>query len=185
MSFWELAFIAVGLSMDALAVSVCKGLAAERVSFRSCVASGMYFGLFQALMPLTGYLLGQGFSDEITAVDHWIAFLLLTVIGLKMLYDARSPHPAHNSSFSPQIMLPLAVATSIDALAIGVGFAFLQVSILHALLIIGIVTFALSALGVWLGGMAGIRFRSRAELLGGAILIVMGLKILTEHLRNL
>lgn len=185
MSLWELAFIAFGLSMDALAVAVCKGLASEKPSYRSCVITGLYFGVFQALMPLTGYLLAQGFSGSISTVDHWIAFLLLTAIGVKMLFDMRSPHPVHNSSFAPSIMFPLAIATSIDALTIGAGFAFLQINILPALLIIGFVTFILSALGVRLGALAGLRFRSRAELLGGIILIAMGVKILIEHLNSI
>lgn len=185
MSFWELALIAFGLSMDALAVAVCKGLASEKPSYRSCIITGLYFGIFQALMPLTGYLLAQGFSGSISAVDHWIAFVLLTVIGLKMLFDMRSPNPAHNSSFTPSVMLPLAIATSIDALTIGAGFAFLQINILHALLLIGSVTFILSALGVRLGALVGLRFRSRAELLGGMILIAMGAKILLEHLNSI
>lgn len=183
MGIGALFWIAVGLSMDAMAVSACKGLAAERIRFSQCMAAGLYFGLFQALMPLCGYLFGRGFSDEITSVDHWIAFLLLSVIGGKMLLDSRRPDPAQNSSFSPRVLLPLAIATSIDALAVGVSFAFFQVNILTALLIIGLVTFILSSLGVLIGSRAGTRLHARAQVTGGVILILMGLKILWEHLK--
>lgn len=182
MSFCELALIAIGLSMDAFAVAICKGLAVKTITPRVYIVSGLYFGLFQALMPLIGYSMGRSLSEEIAALDHWIAFLLLAVIALKMLYDARKAQPLQNDSFSPRVMLPLALATSIDALALGVGFAFLHVNLFQMVAVIGSVTFILSAIGIRIGAIAGIRFRSKAELLGGIILFLMGIKILAEHL---
>ena len=178
----ELFVISIGLSMDALAVSICKGLSAEKITFRHCALTGLYFGVFQALMPLTGYLLGSGFSDRISPVDHWIAFLLLTVLGVKMMLDARRTEDRLDASFSPRSMLPLALATSIDALAVGAGFALMNIPILPAVSLIGAVTFLLSALGVRLGSLFGNRFRAPSQLAGGLILLFMGFKILIEHL---
>ena len=182
MNLIELIIVSVSLSMDALAASICKGLAAERIRLRQCILTGLYFGSFQALMPLTGYLLGSGFSDQITAIDHWIVFLLLTVIGGKMIFDSRCGDDALSSSFSFQAMLPLAIATSIDALAVGAGFAFLNLRILPAVSLIGGITFLLSALGVRIGSLFGSRYRAAAQLTGGIILLFMGAKILLEHL---
>lgn len=184
MGFLELFFIAVGLSMDALAVSICKGLTARRGSPSGCLAAGLYFGGFQALMPVLGYLLGSGFAAFVERVDHWIAFGLLAVIGGNMVREALSPgeEESLDGSFGPRAMLPLAVATSIDALAVGVTFAFLGVSILPAAGLIGCTTFFFSAAGVWLGGAFGARYKAKAELLGGVVLILMGAKILLEHL---
>ena len=178
----ELFVISIGLSMDALAVSICKGLSAEKITLRHCALTGLYFGVFQALMPLTGYLLGSGFSDHISPFDHWIAFLLLTVLGVKMILDARRAEDRLDSSFSPRCMLPLALATSIDALAVGAGFALMHVSILPAVFLIGIVAFFLSASGVRLGTLFGNRFRAPSQMAGGLILLFMGSKILIEHL---
>ena len=178
----ELFVIAVGLAMDAFAVSICKGLASREVRPLQCLTVGSYFGFFQAAMPLAGYLFGVSFSSLIASVDHWIAFLLLAAIGLKMMMDAREHDAFPDPSLSPRAMLPLAVATSIDALAVGVSFAFLQVRILPAVALIGAVTFCLSALGVRLGGVFGSRFHAPAERTGGGILILMGAKILLEHL---
>ncbi len=177
-----LTIIAIGLSMDALAAAVCKGLSSKQTGVRECVLTGLYFGSFQAIMPLTGYLLGSGFSDRITAVDHWIAFLLLSVLGIRMLIDARGADDALDASFAPRAMLPLALATSVDALAVGAGFAFLNIDIIPAVLLIGLITFALSALGVRLGSLSGSRCRSAAQLAGGIILLLMGAKILFSHL---
>ncbi len=182
MSLIELFAVAVGLSMDACAVSISKGLVASPVRMRHCLATGLCFGLFQAGMPLAGYVLGDRFASEITLIDHWIAFLLLSVIGVRMLIDARGGGDAVDDSFTFRSLLPLAIATSIDALAVGVGFAFLKIRILPAVSLIGAVTFTLSALGVKLGSAAGIRFRAAAEAFGGFILLLMGVKILLEHL---
>ena len=182
MNFLELFLIAVGLSMDAFAVSVCKGLSVRKVELRHALLAGLYFGGFQFLMPVIGWLLGVRFEQLIQSIDHWIAFGLLTVIGLSMIRESRSKAEELNDDFGFKTMLLLAVATSIDALAIGVTFAFLQVSILPAAGLIGVTTFLLSALGIWIGSVFGARFKSGAELAGGVILILIGLKILLEHL---
>ena len=182
MSLWELFLVAVGLSMDAFAVSVCKGLSVPKVTIRHSLICGIYFGLFQALMPLLGWLLGVQFQGMITSVDHWIAFVLLAIIGTNMIRESRSEEGDVDSSFTLRAMLPLAVATSIDALAVGVTFAFLRVLILPAVVFIGLTTFLLSAAGVRVGAVFGARFRWGAELAGGVILILMGTKILLEHL---
>lgn len=181
MSLLELFAIAVGLSMDAFAVSVCKGLSLRRYGPGRSLTAGIYFGGFQALMPLIGWALGVRFQQAIANVDHWIAFGLLTLIGINMLREARQEGDSLDEAMGPAAMLPLAVATSIDALAVGVTFAFLQVSILPAVSFIGVTTFVLSALGVWVGSAFGARWRERAEQAGGIILILMGIKILAEH----
>ena len=178
----ELFLIAVSLSMDAFAVSVCKGLSVGRPQLRHCLSCGIWFGLFQALMPLLGWLLGVRFQGLIVSVDHWVAFVLLGVIGFNMVRESRGGEAEElDCSFSPRAMLPLAVATSIDALAVGITFAFLQADILPAVIFIGVTTFALSFAGVRMGSVFGSRYRSRAELAGGLVLIGMGLKILLEH----
>lgn len=182
MSLWELFIIALGLSMDAFAVSICKGLAVGKVRAGHMAVTGLYFGGFQALMPLLGYLLGSRFRELIVRFDHWIAFVLLAVIGANMVREAFAGPEKLEEGFGPRIMLPMAVATSIDALAVGVTFAFLQVHIFSAVLFIGLTTFLLSAAGVWIGGVFGEKFRARAEIFGGIVLILMGLKILLEHL---
>lgn len=182
MSIFELFLVAVGLSMDAFAVSICKGLALRRASLKSMALVGLWFGGFQALMPVAGYLLGAQFKDAITAVDHWIAFGLLAVIGGNMIREALSGGEEEaDPSLGAKAMLVLALATSIDALAVGVTFAFLKVDIIWAVSLIGVITFALSAAGVKVGAIFGGKFRSKAELAGGAVLILMGLKILLEH----
>lgn len=182
MQLYELFIIAVSLSMDAFAVSVCKGLSTGRPRLGHCLACGGWFGAFQAGMPLIGWLLGVRFQEMIVSVDHWIAFVLLGLIGFNMVREARGGEAEElDSSFRPGAMLPLAVATSIDALAVGVTFAFLQVVILPAVLFIGVTTFVLSAVGVKAGSVFGARYRSRAELAGGLVLIGMGIKILLEH----
>ena len=187
MSIGELVLLAIGLAMDAFAVSVCKGLAIRQIRFGHALTVGLYFGIFQAAMPLIGYLLGVSFSSMIQNIDHWIAFVLLGLIGLNMIRESRSNdeccEPKSNAaSLSFRIMLMLALATSIDALTVGVTFAFLQVPILTAVSLIGMITCALSMAGVWIGNRFGNRFQSKAELLGGVILILMGSKILLEHL---
>ena len=181
MSLFELFVIACGLSMDAFAVAVLKGLASGPAGMRP-VLTGLYFGSFQAVMPLIGYFLGTRFASMISRYDHWIAFALLVLIGIRMLRDARCGEDIPDASFTPSAMLPLSLATSIDALAVGAGFAFLDVRILPAAGLIGIVTFILSAAGVCLGSLSGARLKNRAETAGGVILILMGTKILPEHL---
>ena len=183
MSLWELFVIAVGLSMDACAVSICKGLSVGKVHSSPALTCGGYFGLFQGMMPLLGWLLGVRFQSIIVSIDPWIAFALLGLIGLNMIRESREEEvDCLDCSFSFRAMLPLAIATSIDALAVGVTFAFLKVDIVPAVAFIGIVTFALSSLGTWIGGMFGARFKSKAEFAGGAILMLMGTRILLTHL---
>ena len=183
MAFWELMLLAVGLSMDAFAVAICKGLAMDKVTLQRAAVVGLWFGGFQGLMPLLGWLLGSRFAAYITAVDHWIAFALLVLLGINMIREARCPDEEDtNASLAFRVMLPMAVATSIDALAVGITFAFLEVSILPAVCFIAATTFLLSCIGVKVGNLCGTRFQSKAELLGGIILILLGLKILLEHL---
>ena len=182
MQLYALLIIAVSLAMDAFAVSICKGLSTGGPRLKHCLICGLYFGGFQGLMPLAGWLLGVRFQEMIVAVDHWIAFGLLGIIGFNMVREALGGEEERmDNSFTPRAMLPLAVATSIDALAVGVTFAFLKVDIIWAVSLIGVITFALSAVGVKVGAIFGGKFRSKAELAGGAVLILMGLKILLEH----
>ena len=184
MGFWELAVLAVGLSMDAFAVSVCKGLALPRVSWKECCIAGAWFGGFQALMPLLGYLLGTQFERFVTSVDHWIAFVLLGIIGGNMIREALSKDEDQlDASLACKTMLLLAVATSIDALAVGITFALLpDVDLPAAVSFIGATTFILSAVGLKVGNVFGLKYKSRAEIAGGIILILLGVKILLEHL---
>lgn len=182
MQLWELFILAVGLSMDAFAVSVCKGLAVEKADLRACCTAGVWFGGFQALMPLLGYFLGAQFSVYIESVDHWIAFVLLAMIGGNMIRESRGDADTQSASMNARAMLPLAVATSIDALAVGVTFALLVDRIVPAVCLIGMTTFLFSAAGVKIGSLFGAKWRSRAEALGGVILILLGVKILLEHL---
>ena len=178
----ELLMIAVGLSMDAFAVSVCKGLSVRRLRPGHAVLAGLYFGGFQFLMPVLGWLLGYRFEALITSVDHWIAFVLLALIGANMVRESFSGAEKMDDDFSFRAMLPLAVATSIDALAVGVTFACLEVQILPAASLIGVTTFLLSMLGVCFGHIFGARWKSWSERAGGVILILIGLKIMLEHL---
>ena len=194
MGLIELFILAVGLSMDAFAVSICKGLSLRKVSLKECGKVGLYFGGFQGAMPLIGFILGVQFKDYITSIDHWIAFILLSLIGINMIREsmekdddiidlaetAVGEEETNQLGFKNMIML--AIATSIDALAVGVTFAFLQVDIVPAVSFIGIVTFVLSAIGVKIGNVFGTKYKSKAEIAGGAILILLGLKILFEHL---
>lgn len=183
MSLIELFIIAAALSMDAFAVSICKGLSMEKLNRRHAVIVGLYFGGFQALMPTIGYFLGYQFRNVIASLDHWFAFVLLTIIGVGMVRDSRSDEEESvDSSVSFKAMLPLAVATSIDALAVGVTFAFLGVNITAAASFIGVTTFCLSVIGVAAGHLFGLRYRSKAVLAGGVCLILIGVKILVEHL---
>ncbi len=186
MGIIELILIAVGLSMDAFAVAVCKGLAMDKVSLKEPCIVGVWFGGFQALMPAIGYFLGAAFERYITPVDHWVAFVLLCFIGASMIREAISKEEEKaDSSLGARGMFIMAVATSIDALAVGITFAFLIEGIGHlifAFAAIGITTFVLSAIGVKAGNIFGVRYKSKAELAGGIILILLGLKILLEHL---
>ena len=184
MDLWELLVIAVGLSMDAFAVSVCKGLATQKVQVKHFLIVGIWFGGFQALMPTIGYLLGSTFEQYITAFDHWIAFILLGIIGGNMIKESFSKEEeCCNNSFAFKIMLLMAIATSIDALAIGITFALLpDVNILAAVSSIGITTFILSGIGLKIGNVFGAKYKAKAEFAGGLILICMGIKILLEHL---
>ena len=183
MTLFELFILAVGLSMDAMAVSICKGLSVPKAEKKHMILVGLYFGGFQALMPLLGYWLGVNFQTLVESVDHWIAFVLLGLIGLNMIKESREGDVEElDDGFSPKDMLPLAVATSIDALAVGITFAFLRVQIVPAVSFIGITTFCLSAVGLVVGNRLGARSKSKAELAGGIVLIGMGAKILLEHL---
>lgn len=185
--FIELFLIGIGLSMDAFAVSVCKGLGMEKINRKQAVIIGLYFGGFQALMPFLGWLLGSRFQKYITSVDHWIAFVLLVFIGGKMIVEAVRDKEVievvqKDLPLDHKEMLLLAIATSIDALAVGITFAFLETPIVEAITIIGCTTFVLSILGVVTGNFFGTRYKKKAEIAGGIILILIGLKILLEHL---
>lgn len=184
MSLLELFILAVGLSMDACAVSVCKGLSVPKLKLKHALLCGVYFGSFQALMPFLGWILGSQFADLISSIDHWIAFVLLCILGINMIREAfsKDEDECPDASFSFKPMLTMAVATSIDALAVGVTFAFLDVAIIPAITFIGITTFFFSAIGVKIGNVFGSRFKSKAELFGGLVLVLMGCKILIEHL---
>ncbi len=183
MGLIELFILAVGLSMDAFAVSVCKGLAMPKITVKKTLIVGLWFGGFQALMPAIGYLLGVQFRDQITSIDHWIAFILLGIIGANMIKEACSGDcEEENDSLDIKTMFLLAVATSIDALAVGITFAFLNVHLLAAVSFIGVTTFTLSAIGLKIGNVFGTKYKSKAEFAGGVILILLGFKILLEHL---
>ena len=182
MGFIELFLIAVGLSMDAFAVSVCKGLSVKKVGVKHAALAGLYFGGFQFLMPVIGYLLGFRFESVIESIDHWVAFVLLAFIGGNMIKESFGKAEELNDDFGVKTMLLMAIATSIDALAVGITFAFLEVQILPAAGLIGVTTFLLSFVGIYIGNAFGIRYKSRAELAGGIILVVIGVKILLEHL---
>ena len=183
MGLIELFLIAVGLSMDAFAVSVCKGLAMPKCTFKKAAIVGLWFGGFQALMPAIGYILGAQFQEAIASIDHWIAFVLLALIGGNMIHEALdNDEEEADASLDVKTMFLLAVATSIDALAIGITFAFLKVNIIPAVCFIGSVTFIISFAGVKIGNVFGARYKNKAEIVGGGILILLGLKILLEHL---
>ena len=186
MGFIELIILSIGLAMDAFAVAICKGLSMSKMNWKKASIIGLYFGGFQALMPLIGYLLGINFQEKITSIDHWIAFILLGVIGINMLKEAISKDSEkQNDSIKFKDMLILAVATSIDALAVGITFAFLKVNILLAISLIGIITFIISVFGVKIGNLFGDKYEKKAEFAGGIILILLGIKILLEHLNIL
>ena len=182
MSNIEILILSVGLAMDACAVSICKVLSVTKVKMRYALCVGLYFGIFQGIMPMIGYFLGSRFEALISGVDHWVAFGLLSIIGLNMVKESFENPEELSSSFSPRTMLPLAVATSIDALAVGVSLAFLQVNIWVTILCIVATTFILSVAGIFVGNVFGSKYKSKAEMVGGLVLIAMGIKILFEHL---
>ena len=183
MELFEIIAIGIGLAMDAFAVSICKGLSMKKIDWKKAIIIALYFGIFQALMPVLGYFLGSAFSSFVQSVDHWIAFILLAIIGGNMIKDSTDDEvEKRNDKVDVKTMLLLAIATSIDALAVGVTFAFFEVNLLLSISIIGIITFVLSFLGVIIGNKFGDKFQNRAELAGGIVLIIIGLKILLEHL---
>ena len=183
MGFIELIILSIGLAMDAFAVSVCKGLSMAKMNWKNACIIGIYFGFFQGFMPLVGYLLGISFQDKICSIDHWIAFILLGIIGLNMIKEAISKeNEKQDESIKFKDMIILAIATSIDALAVGITFAFLKVNILLAISLIGIITLIISVAGVKIGNIFGDKYEKKAEFAGGIILILLGIKILFEHL---
>ena len=185
MGLVEIILIAVSLAMDAFAVSICKGLSMKKMDWKKAIIIGLYFGLFQGGMPLIGYILGVGFEESIKFIDHWIAFVLLAFIGGNMIKEALSKNDEDevDDKVDFKTMVVLAIATSIDALAVGVTFAFLNVNIILAVSLIAIITFIISCIGVKLGNVFGDKYEKKAELAGGVVLILIGLKILLEHLR--
>ena len=183
MSFVELLLIAIGLSMDAFSVSICKGLTTKKFSWRMALVCGLWFGFFQVLMPIIGYFLGAQFQEMIEAYDHWIAFGLLFLIGANMIREAVwGKEESQDGSLGFKTMLLLAIATSIDALAVGVSFACIRVKLWSSVIVIGLTTFAFSVLGVKIGNVFGSKYEKSAEIIGGIMLILIGLKILLEHL---
>lgn len=184
MEIGELIVLSLGLGMDAFAVSICKGLSMKKMNWKKALIIGLYFGGFQAIMPVLGYSLSKGFENFVTSIDHWIAFILLSIIGGKMVKDAFSPENSENCNEDVgfKTMIVLAIATSIDALAVGITFAFLNVNLILAIALIGSITFFLSVIGTKVGNVFGDRYENKAELLGGVILIFLGIKILLEHL---
>ena len=183
MGIFEIFLLGLGLAMDAFAVSICKGLSMKKMNWKNAIIIALYFGIFQALMPLIGYFLGMTFESIVTTFDHWIAFALLTLIGGGMIKESfDNEDEKKNNKVDFKTMVVLALATSIDALAVGITFAFFDVNIILAVSIIGVIAFVLSILGVKIGNRFGDKFQSKAELMGGIILVLLGLKILLEHL---
>ena len=181
MQFTKLLIIAFSLSMDAFAVAICKGLSVKKATLKQYLTVGIYFGLFQAVMPTLGFWLADKFQHLITSVSHWIAFALLVLIGANMIKESFEESEELDDSFGFRTMLPLAVATSIDAMAVGVSFALIEVDIIPAALIIGCTTFVLSAIGLKIGNIFGTKYKSKAELVGGVVLILMGIELVLEH----
>ena len=182
MSIIELLILSIALAMDAFAVSVCKGLSLKKVNVAHLVLAGIWFGGFQALMPVLGYFCGSKFADKVDKFDHWIAFVILALIGASMIKESMGDEEEINSNMDIKTMFFLAVATSIDALTVGITFAFLDVNIVVAVLFIGVITFAISAMGVKIGSIFGDKYKSRAEMLGGGVLILIGIKTLLTGL---
>lgn len=179
----EIIILSIALAMDAFAVAICKGLSLKEINLKKATLVGGYFGIFQGLMPVIGYFIGISFQDKIISYDHWIAFFLLSIIGLNMIKESLSKKKEEvNDNLSFKEMLILSIATSIDALAVGVTFAFLKVNILLSAIMIGIITFSISTLGVKIGNLFGKKYEKKAEFIGGTILIILGIKIVLEHL---
>lgn len=184
MKFIEILIIGISLAMDAFAVSVCKGLSMKKMNWKKAGIIALYFGIFQALMPIIGFVLGSAFSEVVESIDHWIAFFLLAIIGINMIKEAKDDEiEKRNDLVDFKTMLPLAIATSIDALAVGITFAIFNTNIIYAISIIGIVTFIIALLGVKIGNKFGDKFQNKAELVGGIFLILIGVRILLEHLK--
>lgn len=184
MGIFEIIFIGLGLSMDACAISICKGLSARTYHFRYSFLCGLYFGLFQSFMPLLGYILGMQFKDKIQHIDHYIILILLSYIGINMIKEAYEDHQINNN-YSPMTMIPLSIASSIDALAIGITFSLCKLNIIYTIIIIGLITFIFSFIGVIIGTLFSVKYKEKAELCGGIILILIGLKIFIEHIKKL
>ena len=183
MRILEISLIGIGLAMDAFAVAVCKGLSMKKLNWKKAIIIGVYFGVFQAIMPVIGYFLGSAFQSFVDSIDHWIAFILLVIIGGNMIKESFSGESENcNDDIDFKTMVLLGLATSIDALAVGVTFAFLKINLLLAVTLIGIITFVISVGGVKIGNQFGSKYENKAELMGGVILLLMGVKILLEHL---
>ena len=182
MNIFEIIIISIGLAMDAFAISLCKGLSLKKVSYKKSLIVGLYFGIFQAIMPLIGYFCAYNFIDIIEKYDHWITFFLLIIIGTKMIKDSILKDDILDDDLNIKKMIPLSLATSIDALAIGISFSFLKVNIISSIILIGIITFVLSFIGMSIGIKIKNKYQNKALILGGFLLIVMGFKILFEHL---
>ncbi len=183
MTFFEIIVISIGLAMDAFAVSICKGLYMKKINLKNIIIIALYFGIFQAIMPVIGYFFGAAFTDFVKNIDHWIAFILLTIIGKNMIKDSTDDElEKRNDKIDFKTMILLSIATSIDALAVGITFAFFKTNLTQSVLFIGLITFILSAIGVLIGNKFGDKFQNKAELIGGIILIIIGSKILLEHL---
>lgn len=184
MSILELIIIGIGLATDAFAISICKGLSMRKFNIKKGIIIGIYFGVFQGLMPLIGYLLGHSFEKYITSIDHWIVFILLFIIGFNMIKETLSnENYNYNDKVDSKTMIPFAVATSIDALAVGITFAFLKVNIIPSIILIATITFVISIIGVKIGNNFGNKYEKKAQIIGGIILIIMSFKILFEHLK--
>jgi putative Mn2+ efflux pump MntP len=186
MGIFDIILLAVSLSMDAFAVSICKGLSMRKIDYFKAIIIGFYFGFFQGFMPLIGYFLGSAFQNFVTSVDHWIAFILLSIIGLNMIKESFSNEEDNlNDKVDFKTMIVLAIATSIDALAVGISFAFYKVNIFTSIFLIGIITFIISIIGVFVGNKFGSKYKNKAEIVGGVVLIIIGLKILLKDLNIL
>lgn len=184
-NLFEIFIVALGLSMDAFAAAICKGLALRSKDYGKMFKVGAYFGFFQGIMPVFGFILANAFAEKIQSFDHWIAFLLLGFIGFNMVKESRDTHIDVEKGFTFKAMLAISIATSIDAMAVGITFAFLKINIMTAALFIGITTFITSIIGVKIGNTFGVKYKQKAELFGGLVLIFMGIKILLEHLNIL
>lgn len=182
MGIIETSLIAIGLAMDAFSVAICKGLSMNKFEIKKAVIIALYFGIFQGVMPILGFLLGGTFAETIEAYDHWIAFALLAIIGINMIREAFDKDEEVNDKVDFKSMIWLAIATSIDALTVGITFSFLNVNIYFSALLIAMITYAFSILGVMIGNKFGCKYKTKAEVAGGIILILMGIKIVLEHL---